>query len=45
MQLLDPAVTAECSGHTTNGTALKVKLVQADVATSTILFEPEGSQP
>jgi len=43
VQLLDPAVTAECSGHTPNGTSLKVKLVQADVATSTILFEPEGS--
>jgi exoribonuclease R len=45
VQLLDPAVTAECTGHTRNGTALKVKLTQADVATSTILFEPEGSQP
>ena len=43
VQLLDPAVTAECSGHTANGTALKVKLAQADVATSTVLFEPEGS--
>jgi exoribonuclease R len=43
VQLLDPAVTAECSGHTANGTAVKVKLVQADVATSTVLFEPEGS--
>lgn len=43
VQLLDPAVTAECSGHTPNGTSLQVKLVQADVATSTILFDPEGS--
>ncbi|HEU0207187.1 MAG TPA: RNB domain-containing ribonuclease [Pseudolysinimonas sp.] len=43
VQLLDPAVTAECSGHPTNGTALTVKLVQADVATSTILFEAQGS--
>lgn len=40
VQLLDPAVTAECSGHPKNGTALKVKLVQADVATSTVLFAP-----
>ena len=44
VQLLDPAVTAECSGHTPNGTALSVKLVQADVASSTVLFEPNGSQ-
>jgi len=43
VQLLDPAVTAECTGHARNGTALKVKLVQADVATSTILFEPTGA--
>lgn len=43
VQLLDPAVTAECSGHPANGTSLRVKLVQADVATSSILFEPEGS--
>lgn len=43
VQVLDPAVTAECSGHTANGTALKVRLVQADIATSTVLFEPEGS--
>ncbi|MEO6532437.1 MAG: RNB domain-containing ribonuclease [Pseudolysinimonas sp.] len=43
VQLLDPAVTAECSGHTVNGTALKVKLVHADVATSTVMFAPEGS--
>lgn len=43
VQLLDPAVTAQCTGHTPNGTALKVKLVQADVATSTILFDPIGT--
>ena len=43
VQLLDPAVTAECSGHTPNGTSLKVKLVRADVATSTVLFDPAGS--
>jgi len=43
VQLLDPAVTAECSGHAPNGTSLQVKLVQADVATSTILFDPVGS--
>jgi exoribonuclease R len=43
VQLLDPAVTAECSGHTPNGTALKVKLVQADVDSSTVLFDPEES--
>ena len=40
VQLLDPAVTAECSGHPTTGDALTVKLVTADVASSTILFEP-----
>ena len=40
VQLLDPAVTAECSGHTANGTSLRVKLVTADLDTSTILFEP-----
>jgi len=44
VQLLDPAVTAECSGHPKNGTALKVKLVKADVATSSVLFEAEGSE-
>jgi exoribonuclease R len=43
VQLLDPAVTAECAGHTPNGTALKVNLVQADVETSTVLFAPAGS--
>jgi exoribonuclease R len=43
VQLLDPAVTAECSGHTPNGTDLQVKLVQADVATSTVLFAPAGA--
>jgi exoribonuclease R len=42
VQLLDPAVTAECSGHTANGTSLHVTLVQADVATSTVLFAPAG---
>jgi exoribonuclease R len=40
VQLLDPAVTAECTGHTPNGTSLKVTLVQADVASSTVLFAP-----
>lgn len=40
VQLLDPAVTAECSGHTPNGTSLQVKLVQADVTSSTVLFDP-----
>jgi exoribonuclease R len=40
VQLLDPAVTAECTGHTATGTSLKVKLVQADVASSTVLFDP-----
>ena len=39
VQLLDPAVTAECSGHPTTGEAVTVKLVTADVADSTILFE------
>ena len=40
VQLLDPAVTAECSGHPANGTSLQVTLVQAEVATSTVLFAP-----
>jgi exoribonuclease R len=40
VQLLDPAVTAECTGHPANGTSLHVTLVQADVATSTVLFAP-----
>lgn len=39
VQLLDPAVTAECSGHPSTGTDLRVKLVTADVASSTIMFE------
>lgn len=39
VQLLDPAVTAECSGHPTTGEAVTVKLVTADVASSTVLFE------
>jgi exoribonuclease R len=39
VQLLDPAVTAECSGHPATGEAVSVKLVAADVASSTILFE------
>ena len=39
VQLLDPAVTAECSGHPTTGETVTVKLVTADVASSTILFE------
>ncbi|MDP9028464.1 MAG: RNB domain-containing ribonuclease, partial [Actinomycetota bacterium] len=40
VQLLDPAVTGECSGHPSTGEALRVTLVTADVASSTILFEP-----
>jgi exoribonuclease R len=43
VQLLDPAVTAECSGHHETGAALTVTLVKADVATSTVLFEPTRS--
>jgi exoribonuclease R len=39
VQLLDPAVTAECSGHPATGDNVTVKLVTADVASSTILFE------
>jgi hypothetical protein len=38
--LLDPAVTAECSGHPANGTGLHVTLIEADVASSTVLFAP-----
>jgi exoribonuclease R len=40
VQLLDPAVTAECSGHPPTGESVSVRLVTADVASSTILFEP-----
>jgi exoribonuclease R len=39
VQLLDPAVTATCSGHPATGETVTVKLVTADVASSTILFE------
>lgn len=45
VQVLDPAVTAECTGHTPSGTGLKVKLVQADVASATILFDPVATPP
>lgn len=40
VQLTDPAVTAECSGHAATGSAVTVRLVTAELATSTILFEP-----
>lgn len=39
VQLLDPAVTAECSGHPETGASVSVELVTADVASSTVLFE------
>ena len=39
VQLLDPAVTAECSGHPETGATVAVKLVTADVTSSAILFE------
>ena len=40
VQLPDSAVTAECSGHHETGAAFTVTLLKADVATSTMRFEP-----
>ncbi|MFC5501244.1 RNB domain-containing ribonuclease [Lysinimonas soli] len=40
VQLADPAVTAECTGHTANGAAVRVRLVTADLDSATLLFEP-----
>jgi len=39
VQLTDPAVTANCSGHPATGTAVRVRLVRADVASASIAFE------
>lgn len=45
VQLRDPAVTAECSGHPATGTSLRVRLVTAEVASGTVLFEPAAPEP
>jgi exoribonuclease R len=39
VQLTDPAVTATCAGHPETGTAVRVRLVRADVASATVAFE------
>ena len=39
VQLSDPAVEAVCDGHLEPGTDVRVRLVQADIATGTVRFE------
>ncbi|WP_348534967.1 hypothetical protein [Pseudolysinimonas kribbensis] len=39
MQLTDPAVTAACAGHPETGSAVRVRLVRADVPTASVEFE------
>ena len=39
MQLIDPAVEAVCDGHLEPGTDVRVRLVEADIATATVRFE------
>ncbi len=39
IQLIDPAVEAVCDGHLEPGTDVRVRLVEADVATATVRFE------
>ena len=39
VQLIDPAVEAVCDGHLVPGTDVRVRLVEADIATATVRFE------
>ncbi|GMA96607.1 hypothetical protein GCM10025881_34310 [Pseudolysinimonas kribbensis] len=39
VQLTDPAVTAACAGHPETGSAVRVRLVRADVPTASVEFE------
>lgn len=39
VQLVDPAVEAVCDGHLEPGTDVRVRLVEADIATATVRFE------
>jgi exoribonuclease R len=39
IQLAEPAVTAHCNGVLTDGATIRAKLVQAEIATGTVLFE------
>ncbi|HEX7834987.1 MAG TPA: RNB domain-containing ribonuclease, partial [Pseudolysinimonas sp.] len=39
VQLTDPAVEGPCDGHLEPGTDVRVRLVEADIATATVLFE------
>jgi exoribonuclease R len=39
VQLIDPAVEAVCDGHLEPGTDVRVRLVEADIATAKVLFE------
>ena len=39
VQLVDPAVEAVCDGHLEPGTDVRVRLVEAEVATGTVRFE------
>ncbi|HEY4267705.1 MAG TPA: RNB domain-containing ribonuclease [Galbitalea sp.] len=39
IQLTDPAVTAHCAGELAAGAVIRARLVQADIATGTTLFE------
>lgn len=43
VQLTDPAVTAECSGHPETGSRVRVRLVRADVPTAEVEFEPAAA--
>lgn len=40
IQIRDPAVAADCQGALEPGTTVRVKLLQADIATRTVLFAP-----
>jgi exoribonuclease R len=42
VQLTDPAVDGTCDGHLEPGTDVRVRLVEADIATATVRFELAG---
>jgi len=42
VQLTDPAVEGTCDGHLEPGTDVRVRLVEADIATATVRFEVAG---
>ncbi len=39
IQLTEPAVTAHCDGALTDGGVIRARLVRADIASGTTLFE------